>query len=279
MSKKAFVAPLLLSLACLLLVSDFASAQRRGGYRGGGNRGWYGWSSGYYNSPGWWGGGYYNTYPGWWGGSYGNPRYSNYYGSGYYRVYQPNEIYVPSTQNYYEPAQPDDAQIRVLLPDPQARVWFDGNLTQQTGTDRLFHTPALQAGANNIYRIRAQWTQDGREMNQERSVTVAPGRMSVVDFNQPNSEPIPNRGPNPTPSPAQPQGVELEGRIIRTGPDHFVIEGRDNRQVTIHTNPQTSYLLDRNPAAFTDIRVGNTIVTTYTTQGDRHTAVRVNIRR
>jgi len=190
MLRKAFL-PAVLSLACLLLVTDFAQAQRRGGGRGGwsGGRG----GIGIYVGPGYGSG--YNS--GLYGSGYRS--YSPYYGSSYYDPY-------PSTSYYYDPAptyvQPaptyvrpapvaDAAHIRVLLPDGNARVWFDGALTQQTGTDRMFHTPALTAGMNYSYRIRATWMQGNREMTQERVVNVTPGSTSVVNFNQTSGEQIP----------------------------------------------------------------------------------------
>jgi uncharacterized protein (TIGR03000 family) len=81
------------------------------------------------------------------------------------------------------PAQPNGtAQIRVLIPDANAKVWFDGAATKQTGTDRYFHTPVLTPGSSNTYRIRASWTEDGEEMIQERVVTVSPGATALADF-------------------------------------------------------------------------------------------------
>jgi len=278
MYKKTMLIPVVLSLACMLTLADFAHAQRRGGGGGGGNRGgsygggWNSWNNNSWNnnwrsytSPYYWSGGYYSY-----------PRSSYYYDyprSTYYDV-APDYYTPPSTQFYYEPAPQttNTAQIRVLVPDPNARVWFDGNATQQTGTERMFHTPPLQAGVANTYRIRASWMQNGREMTQERVVSVTPGRMSTVDFNQAQSEPVPI---NQQPAPA---GELLEGRVIRTAPDHFVIESRDNRQVTVYTNPETRFMINQNPAAFTDLRSGANISLNFTRQGDRHFATNVRIR-
>jgi uncharacterized protein (TIGR03000 family) len=85
----------------------------------------------------------------------------------------------------------DAAHIRVLLPDPQAKVLFDGSVTKQDGTDRLFHTPAIEPGGSYSYRIRASWTQNGQPMVQEQVASVTPGRTTVVDFTRPLSEPLP----------------------------------------------------------------------------------------
>ncbi len=81
------------------------------------------------------------------------------------------------------PAQDGAANIEVILPDPQARVWFDGTLTRETGTDRQFTTPSLTT--SGTYRIRASWTEAGREVIQEKVVNVTPNQTTVVDFTRP----------------------------------------------------------------------------------------------
>jgi uncharacterized protein (TIGR03000 family) len=87
---------------------------------------------------------------------------------------------------YVEPVRAA-ASVRVLLPDAQARVWFDGKSTNSTGTERLYQSPALTAGTYE-YRVRASWMQGGQEVSQERSVSVRPGQMSVVDFTKAGPE-------------------------------------------------------------------------------------------
>ena len=177
-----FLCALVLSAAGLLLAADAAHAQRgRGGYHGG-----------YYH------GGYY-------------PRVSIGVGFGYYGPYYPY-YGVPRVAYYYPPtavavapivpvvaAVPEtapptagsNASLRVLVPDPGAVLLFDGNRTNQTGTERLFHTPPLVADANNSYRIRAMWQQSGKQLVQERVVNVSPGQNVTIDFTQPVSEPLP----------------------------------------------------------------------------------------
>jgi len=295
MLRKFFVIPALLSLACLLMLTDAAQAQRKGGGGGGGGggarggvnsgrggSGWYGYVAPYvggsnYNR----GGGWYNSYPGGYRSSYYSPNWYDSYSypqSSYYapQYYTPAaEYYTPATEVYVDPVPANSAQIRVTLPDPNARVWFDGNATQQTGTDRLFHTPSLQAGVANTYRIRASWMQGGREVTQERVVNVNPGQRLAVDFSQPISERLPEQQFEQR-QPAQAE--QLEGRIVRTGQDQFVIETRDKRQVTVFTNGQTRFMLNQTPGAFADMRIGNNVTTGFTVQGDRHIANTVTIR-
>jgi len=219
MFSKFVLIPALLS-ATIFLGENTAQAQwRGGGSRGGGSGGWSGGRSGF--SGGWYGGGGYGggwgspfrygycnygygNY-GYGGNSYGYPRYYSSYPG--YSSYSGYSYYPDYSSNYVEPgvfssvpsAQVVDnstARIRVILPDEQGRVWFDGNVTMQTGRDRLFTTPPLTTGGNNTYRIRASWVQGNQEMVQERTISVIPGQMAVVDFTQPSpeSQPLPKPG-------------------------------------------------------------------------------------
>ncbi|HZZ82529.1 MAG TPA: TIGR03000 domain-containing protein [Gemmataceae bacterium] len=99
---------------------------------------------------------------------------------------QPPQTASPST----DMPPPKNAQIKVILPDAQAKVWFDNNPTSATGTERHYHTPDLTPGATNTYRIRASWIANGREVVQELAVPVQPGRMSVADFTRPPTESV-----------------------------------------------------------------------------------------
>ncbi len=169
MLRKFFVVPAILSLACLLMLTDFAQAQRRGGGRGGYNGGYRG-GVGVYIGPSY---GY---------GYYPYRTYDSYY---YSPSYYPPTYYSAPAVEYVQPVQPatviaDYANIRVLVADPAARVWFDDRLTSQQGTDRMFNTPSLTS--TGTYRIRATWMRGNNEVAAERIVTVSPGQTVVVDF-------------------------------------------------------------------------------------------------
>jgi uncharacterized protein (TIGR03000 family) len=143
-----------------------------------GQRGRVGWGvgSGLYGSPYYYGGrGYYPYY------------YGNDYPRGYYYS-TPNYYYseAPVTQlpatNYRQSSysDPASATITVLVPNQDAQVWFDDTSTTQRGMERTFHTPGLkQAGT---YTIKASWTDNGRRVDQERSVQVQAGQSVMVDF-------------------------------------------------------------------------------------------------
>jgi uncharacterized protein (TIGR03000 family) len=76
---------------------------------------------------------------------------------------------------------PNVALIGVKVP-PDARVWFDGEATRQTGTDRLFSSPELEQGKRYNYDIRAQWTVDGKPVTRTRTVHFRAGEHVSVDF-------------------------------------------------------------------------------------------------
>jgi uncharacterized protein (TIGR03000 family) len=82
------------------------------------------------------------------------------------------------------PALNNGAQIRVLLPDPQAKVTFDGKSTNSTGNDRLFLTPALAQGGPSTYVIRVTFMANGQEMTREQTLNAAPNMSYLVDFNR-----------------------------------------------------------------------------------------------
>ncbi len=112
-----------------------------------------------------------------------------YYGGTY--TSPPSYAYNSPTNAYlsYYPATSgqqlgNSAEIRVTVA-PDAEIWFDGTRTKQTGSVREFITPPLTPAHTYTYQVRAHWTQNGKAMDQTRTVTVQPGRHSLVDFTIP----------------------------------------------------------------------------------------------
>lgn len=85
-------------------------------------------------------------------------------------------------------AAPTPAKIRVILPDPNAKVWFANYATNSTGTDRLYQSVPLANGSYQ-FQVRTTFMDAGREVIQERTVIVSPGQTSVVDFTSGRSAP------------------------------------------------------------------------------------------
>jgi len=139
---RSYLIPAVLGLASLFAIASLTEAAPRGGGgpgRGGayyGGRG-YGYGGGYYHNGYWYGPGI--------GIGIGIGAYP-YYGYGYPYAYPPVVVAgaPPTVIVQGQPAvdgappspadAPKNAQIKVLLSDPSAKVWFDGNATTSTGT-------------------------------------------------------------------------------------------------------------------------------------------------
>jgi uncharacterized protein (TIGR03000 family) len=81
-------------------------------------------------------------------------------------------------------ASPDRALITLKVP-ADAEISFDDFKTTQTGSDRQFITPALEAKRNFSYQVKAHWMDADRPVDQTRKITVKAGGQLTVDFTQP----------------------------------------------------------------------------------------------
>ncbi len=175
--------------------SGYGSSYGRGygGNYGSGYGGNYGSGYGYSNS-------YYTPFA---SSNYGwPPAYNNTYGGSYSYQQDPSLIspasYDTSNPQYslnarnlnsyragYSPGEnsnPNEATIRVMVPDASARVYFDDTMTQQSGMDRVFTSPSLDTGKSYTYSIRATWMANGKEVSTSKDIKVQAGRMALVDF-------------------------------------------------------------------------------------------------
>lgn len=76
-------------------------------------------------------------------------------------------------------------RLSVRVPDANAEVWIGNTETRQTGTEREFESPPLEAGKAYRYELVAKWTEDGREKAESRTVVGTAGQTVVVDFSRP----------------------------------------------------------------------------------------------
>jgi uncharacterized protein (TIGR03000 family) len=121
-------------------------------------------------------------------GTYSMPRWYGYNSSRPTYVYAP-PVYIPPSssrligaEEQEVPANDTRAFIRVRVP-ASAEIWFEGDKTSQTGTERRFVSPALQPGRSFTYDIRARWTDaSGKVIDKTEHVKVEAGRLSTVDF-------------------------------------------------------------------------------------------------
>src|SRR5262245_6814499 len=163
----------------MLAMTTSADLAEHGGLRGG----CYGCSG--YAGSGCYGGCYRGGCYG--GGCYGCCGGGGYYRAGYYSpgygyAYMPSGYYYgPGTivqsngtqvrQSFYQgPGQQNTAMVQVLVPNPDTEIWFDGNATQQRGSERFFQSPPLEPNASYNYTIKAHWMENGKKIEQERKV-------------------------------------------------------------------------------------------------------------
>jgi uncharacterized protein (TIGR03000 family) len=153
-------------------------------HRGDWGRGWArrGWGWGWFNP--WFFGGWYN--PWWYGGAYA---YGDYW-PGYSSYYEGSPVYpyveeVPPPESYtdqsIQSADENAAMIAVRVP-ANAELWFDGQKTSQSGQVRQFETPSLDPAQEYAYEIRARWTENGRNVERSRTVSVRAGDRLGVNF-------------------------------------------------------------------------------------------------
>ena len=75
--------------------------------------------------------------------------------------------------------------LAVKVPHPAAEVRVDGRPTTQTGTDRTFDSPPLEAGQSYAYTVTARWVEKGQVVEVSKQVTGAAGEVVRVDFAPP----------------------------------------------------------------------------------------------
>jgi hypothetical protein len=73
------------------------------------------------------------------------------------------------------------------------------------------------------------------------------------------------------------QKSELCGRIVRTDKNLIVVQTPDNREVVLHTRPETKFIQKGQVVALTDFQVGTNIIVAYGMDGARHLANRVSL--
>jgi uncharacterized protein (TIGR03000 family) len=88
-------------------------------------------------------------------------------------------------QNFYSgPAStPEKIEFHCKVPTNSTKLYFNGNLVDQTGEDRWLSTRPLTDGIIYAYYVRATWTtSDGREVSYIKSLHAKPGQLLTIDF-------------------------------------------------------------------------------------------------
>lgn len=86
-----------------------------------------------------------------------------------------------------------EAHLRVLVPQTDAKVLIDDKATKQKGTDRLFITPPLDPARTFTYTVTATWwPNDYTEVVRTRTIAVKAGQETLLDLRKSDPK-IPDR--------------------------------------------------------------------------------------
>jgi uncharacterized protein (TIGR03000 family) len=113
------------------------------------------------------------------GGYY--PSYGYDYGPPAYGYPEPQTTINTQQSAYYAPLTDNSAGVHIRVPS-DATVWVEDVRTQKTGPERDFVSPPLKPGTTFEYEIKARWMENGKPVQQMRTVKVRANETSNVDF-------------------------------------------------------------------------------------------------
>jgi len=118
-------------------------------------------------------------------------------------------------------AQERAAQLRVLVPQDDAKLFIDDKLTAQKGDERLFLSPALEPGYTYRYTVTAKWWPNNyTEVIRTRSIDVKAGQTLTVDLRQQDPKKPDNYHIRFVPTPED--VVEHLAPIVELGYHHLI---------------------------------------------------------
>jgi uncharacterized protein (TIGR03000 family) len=130
------------------------------------------------------------------GGYYGYPGY--YYAPGpvTYVYPAPTTVVVSPPATVAQPpaavvASGQKARITVMLPDPNAELFVQGQRMISAGGVRVFNSQELEAGKNYSYTITMRSHVGGRLLDETRKVPLHSGEVVTVDFTHQGAETLP----------------------------------------------------------------------------------------
>jgi uncharacterized protein (TIGR03000 family) len=90
----------------------------------------------------------------------------------------------PARMECDESARQRPVRINLRVP-ADAKIWFDGSQTNQTGTMQSFESPPLAVGPQYAYQVRIQWKQNGKDVTQTRQIKVHAGDVISLTLGPP----------------------------------------------------------------------------------------------
>src|ERR1019366_7946734 len=104
------------------------------------------------------------------------------------------------------------ATVVVLVPE-DAKLYFDGNGTKQTGTTRTFTTPPVKVGTELYYQLKADVVREGKLLTQTKKVAIRGGETTHVDFSSDTPEATP-QADEALPTSGWPRKIVNDGSTI-----------------------------------------------------------------
>jgi uncharacterized protein (TIGR03000 family) len=80
------------------------------------------------------------------------------------------------------PAIPTDRAVLTVRVPTEATVWIQDAQSKQTGAERTFVSPPLEAGREYAYTVKAQWKAGDKEIAQTQTVNVRAGNRGALVF-------------------------------------------------------------------------------------------------
>jgi len=179
------------------------------------------------------------------GGSYENGNYENGNSDNQRYGYQANSVN----------GADQVVRVQVRLPAADAKVWFENQQTKQNGMARDFESPPLESGYTYRYTIRARWQENGRTMEQTRSLKVRAGETKLVDFTQAavaGTEQASN-GNNRS---VKASGSAHYGKIVSVTGNELVMTGKNGKQHSHTVAANAKVTCDGTPCRFADLEPG-----------------------
>ncbi len=112
-----------------------------------------------------------------------NPIYSlpGIYSTPYYGYSVPYAVPVPVVDALGTPLGTND--LHIILPIASAKIWVNGTEMGSTGkSDRHLSIPDLAQGNKHDFKIKAEWTIDGKTKSEVRTVHLDGSGHRVVNF-------------------------------------------------------------------------------------------------
>lgn len=84
-------------------------------------------------------------------------------------------------------AQDRAVQLRVFVPQDNAKVFIDDKLTKQTGDERFFQSPPIEPGYTYRYTVVAKWWPNNyTQIIRKRTIDVRAGQTATLDLREPD---------------------------------------------------------------------------------------------